>query len=205
MIREDLFYLQQNFKCNKDSYNEFGKFKYRNLEQILYELKPLLRQRECTITFETDMVNLSDRYYIKSICTLTNKDNESVSAIGWAREDLNRAGMSESQTTGCAMSYANKYSICLLLAISEELDPDSMDNRPKSTSKPQVNIPCNEDNLEWKPDNITLLTEFCTKKKQEANVDKDKLLKFFNYYKDKMNNWTGKLNLEQLFNKWMTN
>lgn len=62
-----------------------------------------------------------------------------------------------------------------------------------------------EDNLEWKPDNITILTDFCTKKKQEPNIDKDKLLKFFNYYKPKMDSWTGKLNTEQLFNKWMTN
>lgn len=121
------------FKCNKDSYNEFGKFKYRNLEQILYELKPLLASRECTITFENDMVLIGNRYYIKSTCILSNTNGESISAVGWAREDENRAGMSESQATGCAMSYANKYSICLLLAISEELDPDSMDNGIKQS------------------------------------------------------------------------
>ena len=57
----------------------------------------------------------------------------------------------------------------------------------------------------YKEDNITILTDFCTKKKQEPNTDKDKLLKFFNYYKPKMDSWTGKLNTEQLFNKWMTN
>ena len=111
MIREDLFYLQQNFKCNKDSFNEFGKFKYRNLEQILFELKPLLAVRNCTITFENDMVLIGERYYIKSTCILANTDGESISAIGWAREDESRAGMSESQSTGCAMSYANKYTI----------------------------------------------------------------------------------------------
>lgn len=192
MIREDLFYLQQNFKCNKDSYNNFGNFKYRNLEQILFELKPLLAVRNCTITFENDMVLIGERYYIKSTCILTNTDGESISAIGWAREDLSRAGMSESQSTGCAMSYANKYSICLLLAISEELDPDSMDNRP--------NQPKN-DNKPTKY-NIDQLTEFCANKKQQPDIDKDKLLKFFNHYKDKINNWTGKLNLEQLYSKF---
>lgn len=192
MIREDLFYLQQNFKCNKDSFNEFGKFKYRNLEQILFELKPLLAVRNCTITFENDMVLIGERYYIKSTCILTNTDGESISAIGWAREDESRAGMSESQSTGCAMSYANKYSICLLLAISEELDPDSMDNgtkQPKYDNKPIKS-------------NIDQLTEFCANKKQQPDIDKDKLLKFFNHYKDKINNWTGKLNLEQLYSKF---
>ena len=192
MIREDLFYLHQNFKCNNDSFNEFGKFKYRILEQILFELKPLLAVRNCTITFENDMVLIGERYYIKSTCILANTDGETLTAVGWAREDENRAGMSESQSTGCAMSYANKYSICLLLAISEEVDADSLDNRP--------NQPKN-DNKPTKS-NIDQLTEFCANKKQLPGIDKDKLLKFFNHYKDKINNWTGKLNLEQLYSKF---
>lgn len=194
MIREDLFYLQQNFKCNKDSYNEFGKFKYRNLEQILFELKPLLAVRNCTITFENDMVLIGERYYIKSTCILSNTDGETLKAIGWAREDFSRAGMSESQSTGCAMSYANKYAICLLLAISEELDPDSMDNGSKQ--------PKNK-NIEPSKDNLTILTEFCSKKKLEENVDKDQLLKFYNYYSSKISDWKGTFNAEFQFTKWM--
>lgn len=192
MIREDLFYLQQNFKCNKDSYNEFGKFKYRNLEQILFELKPLLAIRNCTITFENDMVNLGNRYYIKSTCILQNMDGETTTAIGWAREDESRAGMSESQSTGCAMSYANKYSICLLLAISEELDPDSMDNGSK---QPKIS------HSEPSKDNITLLTEFCSAKKLEIGVDINKLTKFYNYYTTK--DFKGKMDPESLWEKWI--
>lgn len=192
MIREDLFYLQQNFKCNKDSYNEFGKFKYRNLEQILFELKPLLAIRNCTITFENDMVNLGNRYYIKSTCILQNMDGETTTAIGWAREDESRAGMSESQSTGCAMSYANKYSICLLLAISEELDPDSMDNGSK---QPKISY------SEPSKDNITLLTEFCSAKKLEIGVDINKLTKFYNYYTTK--DFKGKMDPESLWERWI--
>ena len=192
MIREDLFYLQQNFKCNKDSYNEFGKFKYRNLEQILFELKPLLAIRNCTITFENDMVNLGNRYYIKSTCILQNMDGETTTAIGWAREDESRAGMSESQSTGCAMSYANKYSICLLLAISEELDPDSMDN---GTKQPKIS------HSEPSKDNITLLTEFCSAKKLEIGVDINQLTKFYNYYTTK--DFKGKMDPESLWEKWI--
>lgn len=192
MIREDLFYLQQNFKCNKDSYNEFGKFKYRNLEQILFELKPLLAIRNCTITFENDMVNLGNRYYIKSTCILQNMEGETTTAIGWAREDESRAGMSESQSTGCAMSYANKYSICLLLAISEELDPDSMDNGSK---QPKIS------HSEPSKDNITLLTEFCSAKKLEIGVDINKLTKFYNYYTTK--DFKGKMDPESLWERWI--
>ena len=78
------------------------------------------------------------------------------------------------------------------MAISEELDPDSMDNgtkQPKNDNKPTKS-------------NIDQLTEFCANKKQLPGIDKDKLLKFFNHYKDKINNWTGKLNLEQLYSKF---
>lgn len=193
MIREDLFYLQQNFKCNKDSYNEFGKFKYRNLEQILFELKPLLAVRNCTITFENDMVLIGERYYIKSTCILSNTDGETLTAVGWAREDESRAGMSESQSTGCAMSYANKYSICLLLAISEELDPDSMDNRPKQAK----NSPA-----EPSKDNLTILKDFCAEKKLEEGVNLDELLRFYNYYEKKVNDFNF-FNPEKQFTKWM--
>lgn len=192
MIREDLFYLQQNFKCNKDSYNEFGKFKYRNLEQILFELKPLLAVRNCTITFENDMINLGNRYYIKSTCILQNMDGETTTAIGWAREDESRAGMSESQSTGCAMSYANKYAICLLLAISEELDPDSMDN---GTKQPKIS------HSEPSKDNITLLTEFCSAKKLEIGVDINQLTKFYNYYTAK--DFKGRMDPENLWERWI--
>ena len=192
MIREDLFYLQQQFKCNKDSYNSFGKFKYRNLEQILFELKPLLKERKCTITFENDMVLIGDRYYIKSKCILSNVDGESISSIGWAREDEQRAGMSESQSTGCAMSYANKYSICLLLAISEEIDPDALDNGKQKTQQEQ----------QPKQNNLEALTVFCSTKKTEEGVNIQELKKYYDFYKEKVSSWT-KFNPEQQFEKWM--
>lgn len=192
-IREDLFFLQQNFKCNKDSYNEFGKFKYRNLEQILYELKPLLASRECTITFENDMVLIGNRYYIKSTCILSNTNGENISAVGWAREDESRAGMSESQATGCAMSYANKYSICLLLAISEELDPDSMDNGIKQSKN---------SHREPQKSNMEILKEFFDNKKKKEGINKEQLTAFKNYYKTRVGDWKGVFRPEEMYLRW---
>ena len=67
-----------------------------------------------------------------------------------------------------------------------------------------INNPENTPKNDNKPikSNIDQLTEFCANKKQLPGIDKDKLLKFFNHYKDKINNWTGKLNLEQLYSKF---
>lgn len=207
MIKEKLFNIQQEFKSNKDMYNDFAKFAYRNLENMMFDLKPILKKYNCIITFNDDVVNVGNSNYIKSTITLIDLETtETISVTGIAKEDENRAGMCSGQMTGCSSSYSRKYGLCGLLAVNEEKDLDSLDNRTKTTQNnpenPPVNKPYNDNPSK---SNIEQLTEFCADKKQLPDIDKDKLLRFFNYYKDKMNNWTGKLNLEQLFNKWMTN
>lgn len=224
---KELFNIQQRLVSNKVNFNEFSKFNYRNLEGILADVKPLLNEYKCTITFTDDMVLIGERYYVKSTVTLTNENNEKFSAVAFAREDLSRAGMSESQVTGTASSYARKYAICSLLAINEEQDPDSMDNRSKSSIKAQTtpstpitnNLPYNvhkdrtDDELSWRPDepckpiiptkdNLTRLTEFCAEKKTDATVDKEQLTKFFNYYSKK--EFKGFMDVSKLWSKWIS-
>ena len=133
---KELFEIQQRLVSNKANFNEFGKFNYRSLENILADVKPLLNELRCTITFTDDMVLIGERYYVKSTVTLENESGEKKEAVAFAREDASRPGMSESQVTGTASSYARKYAICSLLAINEEQDPDGMDNNiPKVTKK----------------------------------------------------------------------
>lgn len=75
------------------------------------------------------------------------------------------------------------------------------------TSPKQV---INDESLEWTDDittikdNRTLLTEFCTEKKNSGD-DKEQLKKFYNYYVEKANGWKGTFNITALYNKWMTN
>lgn len=192
-IKEKLFNIQQEFKSGKDMYNDFAKFAYRNVENMLADLKPILKKYNCIITFNDDVVNVGNSNYIKTIVTLIDLNtDETISVSGVAKEDDNRAGMCSGQMSGCSSSYCRKYALCGLLAVNEEKDLDSLDNRP--------NQPKN-DNKPIKS-NIDQLTEFCSNKKQQPDIDKDKLLKFFNHYKDKINNWTGKLNIEQLYSKF---
>lgn len=192
-IKEKLFNIQQEFKSGKDMYNDFAKFAYRNVENMLADLKPILKKYNCIITFNDDVVNVGNSNYIKTIVTLIDLNtDETISVSGVAKEDDNRAGMCSGQMSGCSSSYCRKYALCGLLAVNEEKDLDALDNRP--------NQPKN-DNKPIKS-NIDQLTEFCANKKQLPDIDKDKLLKFFNHYKDKINNWTGKLNLEQLYSKF---
>ena len=192
-MKETLFKIQQEFKSSKNLVNDFAKFNYRNLEGMLADLKPILAKYNCIITFNDDIVNVGTYNYIKSTATITSlTSNESISTTAFAREDETKAGMSAGQMTGCGSSYSRKYALCGLCAVNEEKDLDSLDNRP--------NQPKN-DNKPTKS-NIDQLTEFCANKKQQPDIDKDKLLNYFNHYKDKINNWTGKLNLEQLYSKF---
>ena len=155
------------------------------------DVKPLLGELKCTITFTDDMVLMGERYYVKSTVTLENENGEKKDAVAFAREDESRAGMCESQVTGTASSYARKYAICSLLAINEEQDPDSMDNRPKKA----VNEP--------KISNMDILKTFYEQNKRNANVNIEQLTKFKDFYKAKMDNWKGVFNPSTAFEKWM--
>lgn len=187
----ELFEIQQRLVSNKGNFNEFGKFSYRSLENILADVKPLLRELKCTITFTDDMVLIGERYYVKSTVTLENENGKKKDAVAFAREDESRAGMSESQVTGTASSYARKYAICSLLAINEEQDPDSMDNRPK---KP-VNEP--------KTSNMDILKTFYEQNKRNTEINVDELTKFKDFYKTRMDNWKGVFNPSVMFERWM--
>ena len=51
--------------------------------------------------------------------------------------------------------------------------------------------------------NCEILKDFCSEKKKEDGVDKDELLKFFNYYCKKMDNWSNEVKPEILWERWM--
>lgn len=194
-IREILFNVQQELKSSKNLFNEFAKFNYRNLEGILADLKPILAKYNCTITFNDKIVNVGAFNYIESTATLTNTEGDTISVTSFAREDENKAGMSAGQMTGCSSSYSRKYALCGLCAINEEKDLDSMDNTPKQAK----NSPA-----EPSKDNLTILKDFCAEKKLEENVDKDELLKFFNFYSSKVGEWRT-FNPQKSWEKWLSN
>lgn len=207
-MKETLFKIQQEFKSSKNLVNDFAKFNYRNLEGMLADLKPILAKYNCIITFNDDIVNVGAYNYIKSTATITSLNtNESISTTAFAREDETKAGMSAGQMTGCGSSYSRKYALCGLCAVNEEKDLDAFDNRPKQTkTTPKTVINDHkEEELIWKPDepikdNKTLLTEFCASKKMEEGVNKDELLRFYNYYSKK--EFKGLMNVERLWSKW---
>jgi hypothetical protein len=135
--------LQSELKAPKNQYNSFGKYKYRNQEDILEALKPLLKKYDLGLTITDEVKEVGGLVFIEARAILHAEGN-SVEAKAQAGIDPNRKGMDISQTFGSSSSYARKYALNGLLLIDDTKDADSKDNSTnnaapradKSTSNP---------------------------------------------------------------------
>lgn len=135
-ITEVLQIIQTKLNAPKNQYNSFGKYNYRNCEDILESLKPLLEPYKASVIISDEVVLKGDRFYVKSTATLYY-DEESISATAEAREPDSRKGMDEAQVTGATSSYARKYALNGLFAIDDNKDPDNS-APPEKNGKPDV-------------------------------------------------------------------
>lgn len=128
MIFKQLTDLQNELKAPKGQYNSFGKYKYRNCEDILEALKPLLAKHELALYITDEIVQIGERYYVKANAILTStKDNDETQIVvsAFAREEESKKGMDGSQVTGASSSYARKYALNGLFAIDDTKDSDT--------------------------------------------------------------------------------
>lgn len=124
-IYEKLLAVQAELKAPKSQYNNFGKYKYRNCEDILESLKPILAKNKATITISDGVISVGNRFYIKATAKMTDTETgESVETEAYAREEENKKGMDGSQITGSSSSYARKYALNGLFAIDDTRDSD---------------------------------------------------------------------------------
>lgn len=123
-IYEKLTKVQEELKAPKSQFNSFGKFYYRNCEDILEALKPLLVKHKLFLMISDSVELVGDRYYIKATCTITDGDI-SISNSAYAREEYKKDRMDESQSTGSSSSYARKYALNGLFLIDDIKDPDT--------------------------------------------------------------------------------
>ena len=141
-IYKKLNKIQVELKAPKDRVNKFGGFSYRNCEDILNALKPLLDAEGCAVILNDDVVQIGDRFYIKATATLYDENGENISNTAYAREPLQKKGADESQITGASSSYARKYALAGLLAIDSAEDIDekepSKEEEPKGADVPRA-------------------------------------------------------------------
>lgn len=119
-IIEKLFAIQQKAVAPKDIDNNFGGFKYRNVEGILRNIKPILQEMGVYCRLSDEAVELNGATYIKATATLINaEDGEQIEATAYAREMESKKGMDASQCTGSASTYARKYALQGLLGLDD--------------------------------------------------------------------------------------
>lgn len=114
--------IQQKLKAPKNQYNNFGGYHYRNCEDILEAVKPMLGN--LVLKLDDEAVAVGNRVYIKAIATITDGVN-TLSNSALARESETKKGMDDSQITGAASSYARKYALNGLFLIDDTKDADT--------------------------------------------------------------------------------
>jgi hypothetical protein len=129
-VYEALSEIQKTLKAPKGQYNSFGKYYYRNCEDILEAVKPLLNGASLYIFDE--LVLIGDRYYIKATVVFKSEAEE-IKATAYAREEQDKKGMDASQITGAASSYARKYALNGLFLIDDTKDSDATNKHGKAT------------------------------------------------------------------------
>jgi len=145
-----LIKIQSELKVPKNQYNSFGKYKYRNAEDILEAVKPLLARENLLMLISDEPINIGDRIYIMSTVTISNGENK-VTTQALAREPLVQKGMNDSQITGSASSYARKYALNGMFCIDDTKDADSINNtkEPTPIKSKSTSMEKNEDEKEW--------------------------------------------------------
>ena len=135
-LLKSLIDIQQRLNVPKNQYNQFGKFKYRSLEDIQAALKPLLAEHNCGIRFDDEVVEHCGRTFLKTTLTLFNDKGESISTTSEAEHAIEKSGMDSAQISGAASSYARKYAMNALFLIddSPEIDSDQY-SQGKTTTR----------------------------------------------------------------------
>ncbi|WP_338960328.1 ERF family protein [Fusobacterium nucleatum] len=131
-IYKKLNEIQIKLKAPKSQFNKFGNYKYRNCEDILEALKPLLNEFKTVISLKDEIVFIEGRFYVKATVTLIDSETgEAFSTSAFAREEETKKGQDGSQITGASSSYARKYALNGLFAIDDTKDSDSTNTHGK--------------------------------------------------------------------------
>lgn len=176
-IYEKLQQIQITLKAPKGQWNDFGKYSYRNCEDILEAVKPLLQKNKCTLTLTDTLENIGNRFYIKATATLIDceETTQTVQVTAYAREEENKKGMDGSQVTGASSSYARKYALNGLFAIDDTKDSDTTN---KGEDKPSNKTASTANNSGKLSDNqVKRLFAIANSKKVNAEAVKKIILR----------------------------
>jgi hypothetical protein len=142
-FHQRLINVQSRLKAPKGQYNSFGKYSYRNQEDVLEALKPLLAENELVLTLSDSIHEIFGLVYVESKVRVSSGAEE-ITVTAQAGIDPNRKGMDIAQSFGSSSSYARKYALNAMFLIDDTKDADSTNTHGKgaqvqvTTAKPSV-------------------------------------------------------------------
>lgn len=136
-LHQKLTTIQTELKAPKNQFNSFGKYKYRNIEDIQEAVKPHLLNHGLTLTFTDKVAQIGDMAFIESTAILSDGEH-SLSASASAGVEP-RKGMDLAQTFGASSSYARKYAAGGLFLLDDTKDADAT-NEGNVTAPPKKKV-----------------------------------------------------------------
>ena len=139
---EKLVKLQKELKAPKNQKNNFGGYNYRNCEDILEAVKPLLDKHGLVLNITDSLGELCGIPYTEATASVYDpkKPDIVVSSKAQAGIDPNQKGMSLGQCFGASSSYARKYALNGLLLIDDNKDPDVTNTHAKTTTRKTTTV-----------------------------------------------------------------
>ena len=129
---KELLNIQSELKAPKSQFNSFGKYKYRNCEDVLEALKPLLKKYDCTLTITDEILEVCGIVYIEAMAVISTNENPGATIHVKAQAGINpnKKGMDIAQSFGSSSSYARKYALNGLFLIDDTKDADTEEPQP---------------------------------------------------------------------------
>ena len=131
---EKLVKIQNELKAPKSQYNSFGKYSYRNAEDIFEAAKPLAFQHGLFLSISDEVIEVGGALFVESTASITDGEN-TFSVKAQAGLDLNRKGMDKAQASGASSSYARKYALGGLFLLDDTKDADATNTHGKGPQK----------------------------------------------------------------------
>ena len=129
--------IQLELKAPKSKRNTFGNYNYRNCEDILEAVKPLLQKYNATLIITDEVQEIGPVVVVTAKVILTDANGKETVVKAHAGVEISKKGMDVAQTFGASSSYARKYALNGLFLIDDtnkDYDSDEYQNQVNNGS-----------------------------------------------------------------------
>lgn len=144
--------IQLELKAPKSKFNKFGNYHYRNCEDILEAVKPLLQKYNSTLIITDEVQEVAGVVIVSANVIFTDSFGTATVVKAHAGVEVNKKGMDVAQTFGASSSYARKYALNGMFLIDDTKDYDSneyhnqVNNGAAKEQKQQQNYQARQNN-----------------------------------------------------------